>query len=806
MDHLVNDVRYAIRSLLKRPGFTLIAVATLALGIGANSVIFSAINALLLKPLPIPDQDRVVAVWDKNVSRGVERNEATMANYLDWKSQNQSFEHLGLYRWWSANLTGLETPERLQGFLVTSSFFDVTNVKPIMGRTFLEEENRPGKDAVVVLTHGLWQRRFGSDPNIVNKTVTMNGVVRTVVGIMPPRFNYPKGAEAYAPIALTPELMRNREFHTYLVVGRLKPGVTLQNAQADLDTIAGRLEKQYPESNTGLGANIFPIVADTVRLYQTALWVLMGAVGFVLLIACANVANLMLARASGRQKEIALRSALGASRWRILRQLMTESLIVALIGGVLGVALAYWGINLLRAANPGEAAQYAPGWDQLGINLPVLGFTVLISLVSGVIFGLVPSWQTSKPDLNHALKDGGRQVSGGPHRLRSSLVVFEVALSLVLLVGAGLLVRSFLSLLKTNPGFNGDSILTMRFALPSIKYKDRPARAAFYKDLVQRVNGLSGVETAGLVSDIPLGGSNSSDVFLIEGAPEPAPGQENEGRIRVCTPDYFQAMGISVLKGRGFNEFDKVGNTPVVIVNESFAKTYWPSGDAIGKRMRFVGPVAENPWKEVVGIVTDVKHELNLPVTTDYYLPHAQESWSSMVLVAKTKVEPSSMIGPIKQQLWSMDKDQPVYDIKTMDQVKAISVTLYSFSSVMLAIFAGVALLLASIGIYGVMAFAVTQRTHEIGVRMALGARAGDVLGMIVKNGMKLALVGVALGLAGSWALTRFIAKLLVGVPPTDLVTFGAVSVFLLLAALLACYVPARRATKVDPLEALRYE
>jgi putative ABC transport system permease protein len=806
MDNLLNDIRYAIRSLTKRPGFTLIAVITLALGIGANSVIFSAINALLLKPLTFPELDRVVAIWDKNTTRGVSRNEVAMANYLDWKAQSQSFEHLGLYRFWSPNLTGGETPERLQGFLVTAGFFDVAGVKPIMGRALLEEENQPGKDAVVVLTHGLWQRRFGSDPNIINKPVVMNGISRTVVGVMPPRFNYPKGAEAYAPLPMTPEIIADREFHTYLVVGRLKRGVSITSAQAELDTITSRLEKQYPQSNTGLGAGLFPIIADTVRVYQTALWVMMGAVGFVLLIACANVANLMLARATGRQKEIALRAALGASRWRILRQLMTESLLVALIGGVIGVFIAYWGIDLLRASNPGEAAKYVPGWDQLGINVSVLGFTVLLSIVSGLIFGLAPAWQVSKPNLNHALKEGGRQTPAGSHRLRSSLVVFEVALSLVLLIGAGLLVRSFLSLLKTDPGFNGDNILTMNFVLPTSKYKDRPARAAFYADFVQRVKGLGGIESAAMVSHLPLGGSNSSESFLIEGAPEPPPGQENEGRIRVCTPEYFQTMGISVLKGRGFTDYDKVATSPVVIINETFAKKYWPGGDAVGKRLRFVGPVAENPWKEVVGVVQDVKHELNIPVTTDFYLPHAQLSWSSMVLVAKTKVEPTAMTGPIKQLLWSIDKDQPVFDIKTMDEVKAISVAIYSFSSAMLAIFAGVALLLASIGIYGVMAFAVTQRTHEIGVRMAMGARSRDVLGMVVKHGMKLALIGVGVGLVGAWLLTRFIEKLLVGVPTTDVLTFSVVSGCLLLAALLACYIPARKATKVDPLVALRYE
>ncbi|MCU1267458.1 MAG: hypothetical protein JWM21_3776 [Acidobacteria bacterium] len=806
MDAFLKDIRYGIRSLLKRPSFTLIAVVTLAIGIGANSAIFSAVNALLLRPLPFPELDHVVTIWDKVPSRGVVHNEVAMANYLDWRAQNHSFDQLALYRWWSANLTGVEPPERIQGFLVTANFLDALGMKPVMGRNFSEEENQPGKDSVAIITHSLWQRRFGGDPNIINKTIKLNSITRTVVGVMPERFNFPKGAEVYAPLALTPELAASRDSHAYYVAGRLKSGVTYASAQADIDTISARLEKQYPETNTGLGANIYPIVKDTVRLYDTALWVLMGAVGFVLLIACANVANLMLARATSRQKEIALRSALGASRWRIIRQLLTESVIVALLGGVLGVLLAFWGIEALRVSNPGDAAKFAPGWYQLGINFSVLAFTLGLSLLSGLFFGLAPAWQVSKPNLNDALKEGGRQTGGGSHRLRSSLVVFEVALSLVLLVGAGLLVRSFLSLLKTSPGFNPDNVLTMNLVLPGAKYKGEPQRATFYRDLVQRVKELPGIQSAAVVNYLPLGGANSSDAYLVEGAGEPPPGQENDGRYRVCTPDYFQTMGIPILKGRGFTEQDKAGAQAVVIVNETLARKHWPGGDPVGKRIRFYGPLDKAPWIEVVGVVQDVKHELNLNVTPEFYLPHAQDSWNSMVLVAKTNVEPTSLAVQVRQQVWAVDKDQPVFDVRSMQEVRSMSVALYTFSSVTLGIFAGLALLLASVGIYGVMAFAVTQRTHEIGIRMALGARGGDVLKLVVKHGMVLALTGVGIGLAGAWVLTRFMAGLLVGVRPTDLLTFSAVSFCLLVAALLACYLPARRATKVDPLVALRYE
>ena len=747
----------------------------------------------------------MVAIWEARLSQGVERNEVTMADYLDWRKQNQTFEQMGLYRWWSANLTGVEPPERIQGFLVSTNFLDVTGVKPFIGRAFSAEEDQPGKDAVVILNYGLWQRRFGGDANIVNKTVSLNGVKRTIIGVLPKEFNYPSGMDVMAPLALTPELASNRDNHTYYVLGRLKQNVSLPLAQTDLSTIAARLEKDYPQANTGHGVVVYPIVEDTVRFYARALWVLMGAVGFVLLIACANVANLTLARSSTRQREIALRLALGASRSRIIRQLLTESVMVALIGGALGVLIAYWGIDAMRAANPGEAAKFAPGWEHLGINFPVLVFTLGVSVLSGALFGLAPAWQASKPDLNDALKEGGRTTSSS-HRLRNGLVVCEVALALMLLVSAGLLLRSFLSLLNTDPGFNSTNLLTMKLVLPAAKYKDDQARAAFYSELLNRIRVLPGVESVAAVNYLPLGGSNSSDIFLIEGLPEPPPGQEFIGRYRVCTPDYFQTMGIPILKGRAFTEQDKVDAPRVVIVNETLAQRYWPNQDPINKRMRFTGPLEKNPWIQVVGVVKDVKHALSLPMSSDYYLPQNQDTWSSMVLVAKTKTEPMSMAAPIRQQVWAIDKDEPVFDVRTMQQVRALSVALYSFSSVTLTIFAAVALILSAVGIYGVMAYVVTQRTHEIGIRMALGARSRDVLRLVVRHGMTLALIGVGVGLGGAWALTRFMSSLLVGVSPTDAVTLSAVSLCLISIALIACYLPARRATKVDPLVALRYE
>ena len=805
MDAFLNDIRYAVRNLIKRPAFTLIAAVTLALGIGANTAIFSSVYALLLKPLPFPELDRVVAVWDSNPGKGVVRNEVAMANYLDWRAQTQSFEQLALYSWWSANLTGVDPPERIQGFVVTANFFDALGVKPVIGRNFTEEENQPGKDTVAILTHKLWQRRFGGDPNIIGKTITLSGDVCTVIGVLPQNFAYPVNAEVYSPIRMTPESAGNRQFHSFYVIGRLKHGVPVQSAQAEMDNITARLEQQYPETNTGLRATVFPIVADTVRKYELGLWMGMAAVGFVLLIACANVANLMLARASGRQKEIALRAALGASRWRIIRQLLTESSIVALLGGALGILVAVWGIDALLAANPGDAAKFAPGWSQLGINLPVLIFTLALSVLSGLLFGLAPALQVSKPDLNSALKENSRQSSGRSHWLRSSLVVAEVALSLVLLVGAGLFFRSFITLFKTDPGFNPDNVLTMNLILSPDKYKEESQNVAFYGDLVQRVKARPGVESAAVVNFLPLGGSNSSDAFLVEGAPKPAPGNENIGRYRVCTPDYFATMQIPILKGRAFTDQDKAGAQPVVIVNETLARKYWPGQDAIGKRIRVDG-LDRAPWMEIVGVSKDVRHELTIEVTPEFYLPHAQDGWRSMVLVARTTIDPASLAGSIRQDVWAIDKDQPVFDVRTMQEVRSISVGLQQFNSMMIGIFAAVALLLASIGIYGVMAFAVTQRTREIGIRMALGARKTDVLKLVVVNGMRLALIGLAIGLVASWALTRFISNLLFGVEPTDPLTFTAVSLCLLAVAFLACYLPARRATKVDPLEALRYE
>jgi putative ABC transport system permease protein len=806
MQTLWQDVRYGLRMILKRPGYTAIAVLTLALGIGANTAIFSFVNALLLNPLPFPELNRIVAIWDE--SDRFQHNEVAFANYLDWRSQQSSFEHLGLYRWWGANITGVDPPERIQGFLLSSNMFDVLGVKPALGRGFLPDEDQPGKDGVAILTHGLWQRRFGGDAQAIGRTLTVNGAVRTIIGVMPPDYNFPRGAEILAPLTLTPERMSDREGHAFLAVGRLKPGVSIQTAQADLDAITHRLAEQYPQTNTGLGARIYPLLDDTVRMYRAVLLLLTGAVGFVLLIACANVANLMLARSTGRFKEAAIRAALGASRWRIARLFLTESVMLSVIGGTGGILFGLWGIDLMASFIPSSDIKFIPGWDRIGIDLPVLGFTLGVSIVTGLLFGLAPALQSSKTNLSEGLKEGARQSTSGAvkHRLRSLLVITEVALSLILLVGAGLMLKSFWLLLAAGPGFEHENRLTMGITLSGKKYADEAPIASYFRELEARVKALPGVEAVAAINHIPLGGSNSSSSILIEGVPEPPPGQGFDGRHRVCTPDYFETMGIKLIKGRSFTDADRADTPRVIIISETLEKRFWPKGDSVGKRIRFAGPLNENPWMEIVGVVNDVKHDLNIPYTMDYYLPHQQSPWNSMVLVARTKTEPLSLAGAIRNEALGIDKDQPVFDIKTMRQVRSQSVLTYSISGTWMSIFAVIALILAAVGIYGVMSYSVSQRTHEIGVRMALGARSRDVLMLIVSQGLRLTIIGLTIGLFGAWGLARALQGLLYGVSPTDWVTFAGVFLLLGGMAFLACFIPARRATKVDPMIALRYE
>ncbi len=807
MQTLLQDLRYGIRVLFKQPGFAIVAILALALGIGLNGAFFSMIDAILLKPINLPDPDRTVAIWESIPSRGVEQNEVAPANFIDWKWQSSSFEEMALYTWWSANLTGVDPPERVRGFRATANLLAALGVKPALGRSFSIEEEQPGMDNVVILNHGLWQRRFGGDPEIVGKSVTLNGVNRTVVGVLRKEQDFPRGGEVIAPLAFTAQLAANRNSHGYLSVARLKQGATVAQAQADLEVIASRLSAQYPESNTGRTVVVRTVLEDTVRNYKRLMPVFWGAAFFVLLIACANVANLLLARAAGRGKEVSLRLALGATRWRIVRQLLTESVVLASLGGLLGVLGAFWGVELLKASLPDDAPMMMPGFDHLGVNWRVLGYMTVISLLTGVLFGLAPGLQSSKPDLNESLNGASKAIGGARrNRLRGSLVVAEVALSLVLLIGAGLMMKSFLNVLRADPGFNPEGVVTMSLTLPATKYREPKQREAFFRELVERVERVPGVESVGIVNYLPLGQSNSSSPILIEGQSEPPPGEEHVGRYRVASPEYFQSMKIELLEGRFFTEQDRADAPPVVMINDFLARRFWPNGDAIGKRLRLAGPIARNPWMEVVGVVGNVRHEMNLPITPDYFLPYAQDPWSTMSLVARTRLEPGSQIALIRKEVQGLDPDQPVAEARTMIEVRDRSIMHYRFSSGILGLFGFFALLLAASGIYGVMSYFVSQRTQEIGVRMALGARQYDVLELVIRQGMLMVAGGICVGLIGAFALTRAMTKVLYEVNATDWQTFVFVTLLLSGVAFLACLIPARRATRVDPMVALRYE
>jgi len=802
LETIWQDLRYGARMLMKNSGFTLIAIITLALAIGANSAIFSIINAIVFKPLPFYDLDRIVMVWEKAPGPIAERNSVSVANYLDWREQSKSFVNLAICMYWSANLSGINTPERVRGYQVSPNLLDALGVKVALGRNFLPDEDQPGKDNVVILTHGLWQRSFGGDPNVVGRKANVNGVARTIIGVMPPKVNFPVGVELLAPMAMTPETMGNRAYHTNQVIGRLKEGVSVGQAQSDLDAIAGRLEQQYPNTNTGRGAGVFPILEDAVREYKTAALMMMAAVAFVLLIACANVANLTLARATGRMKEVALRLALGASRGRIIRQLLTESVILAFLGGTIGVLLARWGVEAFKATLPEEAAGMMPGYNHLGVNSRVLVFTLIVSAVTGILFGLAPAIQASKPDLNETLKDGVGRAVVGRQRLRAALVVAEISMSLVLLTGAGLLMKSFLMISKINPGFNTDNVLTMGITLAPAKYENDARRRAFYDELMRRARSLPGVESAALINNLPLGQSDSSSVFLVEGVPDPPPGQQFDGGYRVCTPDYFKTMGAPVVRGREFTEADTADSHRVIIVNKTLAERFWPNGDALGKHIGF----ANSTW-DVVGVVGDVKRMLFTPITPDFYLPLAQHTWETMTLVARTRTRPMALTAAIRREIQAIDRDQPVFDVKSMAQVADRMVMPFRVLGALMSGFGVFALILAATGIYGVMAYAVSQRTREIGVRMALGAKRGSILKLlIVKQGMWMTAIGIIIGLAGSIGLAQVLKSILFGVNEIEWAICAGVTLLLALVSLSACYLPARRATKVDPMVALRYE
>jgi len=803
----LQDLRYASRILWKNPGFTAVAVVALALGIGANTAIFSVVNTVLLRPLPYKDPEQLVMVWEDASRHGYPRDTPTAANYIDWRDQNSVFSGMAAISDNNFNLTGIGDPERLKGRSVSANLFPVLGVDPQLGRVFTAAEDQPGAQKVVLLSHRLWQRRFGGDPAMVGKTLRLNDEPYTVAGVMPARFQFPENDdELWVPIAFSAEEAANRDRHYLQVIARLKPGVTLAQAQSEMTTIGARLQQQYPQSNADLGVAVTSLHEHLVGDIKPALLVLLGAVGLVLLIACANVANLLLARAAMRQKEIALRVALGARRWRLLQQFLTESVLLATLGGILGLALAYAGLLLLGSFIPENIAQAR----EISLDLKVLGFTLLVSLSTGLIFGLAPAIQALRLNQSETLKEGGRDSVTGRSgkRLRGVLVTAEVAVSLVLLIAAGLLINSFLRLRNIDPGFKVDHLLTMKIELPQPKYETFKSLSGFYADLVQRVQALPGVQSAAVTTNLPLYRQGNSISIQIEGRPDPPPGQEQIVTTRIISPGYFDTMSIPLLAGRPFNDQDAKTTPNVVVVSETMARRIWPGENAVGKRIAPGRIRTDADWMQVIGIVKDVRQfDLIVDPKPQMYLSYRQAVFFPPEdLVVKTDVDPASMAAAVRKAVWEIDKDQPVSNIKTMEEILGDSIARQRFSMLLLGIFAGVALLLAAVGIYGVMSYSVAQRTHEIGIRMALGAQTGAVLKLAVGYGLKLVVAGVLIGLIAAFALTRLMATLLFGVTPTDPATFALISLLLVGVAAVASYIPARRATKVDPLVALRYE
>ncbi|MBS1791375.1 MAG: ABC transporter permease [Acidobacteria bacterium] len=800
-----QDLRFGARMLMKQPGFTLIAVLTLALGIGATTAIFSVVNAVLLQPLSYPMSDRLVAV-SLNDSEG-EFGNTGFATFVDFQARAHSFDKLALIRSWGGTLTGQGEPENIQGLRVTPEYFQMLGVRPALGRDFRAEDNRPDTRFVVVISSALWQRRFNSDPQVIGKPIVLSGQTFNVIGVMPPEFddllsvNFYQKAEVWAALGYdVSQPWACRSCQHLKAFGRLKDGVTLEQARVEMNGIAAALQREFPQEYPVGTAVVLGLQDEFVGKIRPALYLLLIAVGVVLLIACANVANLLLARATDRAREMAVRSALGAGRFRIIRQLLVESLLLSGLGATIGLVLAVWGVDLLMALKPANVLNLQP----VTVNGRVLWFAVGIAMLTGILFGLAPALQSSKPDLQMALKNTERQMTGG-NRLRSLLVVAELTLAMVLLVGAGLLSKSFVRLLNIAPGFETGNLITMMVPASGQRYNDENAIRQFYREVLQRVSSLPGVESAGIVSNLPLSGNGDRSGFHIEEKPLPNPASAPSIERYGVSPDYFRTMRIQLKRGRAFTEQDSSEAPLVAIIGETAARRFWPGENPLGKRVRLGG--LEDKLRTIVGIVNDVQHfGLDDAPDIQIYVPHDQWTDSFMELAVRTTADPAGIISSIRREVKAVDKDAPIYQVATMNQLVATTTAQRRFTLLLVGIFAGLSLVMAGLGIYSVIAYSVTQRTHEIGIRLALGAQTRDVLQLVLRQGFKLTSFGLALGLIASLALTRLMENLLFGVSATDPMTIVMVAMLLLAVGLLACWLPARRATKVDPMIALRCE
>ena len=809
MDKFFQDLRYAIRSCLRTPGFTIVAVLALALGIGANSAIFTIVHAVLLERLPYHDPDRIVAVWETNAQRPGRSNTVGPANFIRWGERATAFENLAAFAEVRTNLTDAGDPVELVAQVVTAPYFSVLGVSPALGRTFSAAESADPRSSAVILSDDAWKRRFGSDPSIVGRTIRLNTLPRTVVGVTPPGFRLffktgslvGKPVDVWLPYVLPAEAREPRG--RYLsVVARLKPGVSMEAARLQMRALAASLATELPDFDTGWGVTIVPLRDQLSGDVRPALLVLSGAVAFVLLIACANVANLLLARGAARQREIAIRSALGADRMRVVRQLLTESLVLGLAGGVAGLLVAQWTLALLVGISPIDLTSMG----HIELSYPVLLFTAAVSMLTALVCGLAPAFEGARADVQETLKDGARQVGAGVRhrRLRHAFVVAEIALAVVLLVGAGLMTRSFDSLSRAGTGFDPSNVLTMRAQLPVAKYETDPQRIRFFKQLTTRVSEIPGVRAAGVVSYLPLAGLGSATSFTIEGEPPPLPGRDHETDVSVCDNGYFQALAVRLLRGRLFTEREMIERSNVVIVNDALVREYFPHDNPLGKRLTIAMTDRDVPT-EIIGVVADIKIvDMATPARPSTYWPPPQLAYSAMTLTVRTNSDPQTFAPTVEREVHRIDKDQPVSDVRTMQAWVSRSLAQSRFNSLVLAVFAGLALLLAAIGIYGVMSYAVSQRTAEIGIRLALGANERKILRLVVANGVALAAIGLGLGVALSLALTRTLTTLLFGTTPTDPFTFASVIAVLGGVAVAASYLPARRASRIPPVEALR--